>query len=685
MKMREGYLLVTALVLLAAVGIFVAVITNAVSNTSWLRISKEKLFMASSDSMNGLQMGTSYMAHFANSIGGFDVDQSLFNVPFSSIGWLQPNSSNGFFNSIYSSIDGDAWKKTLSILATNSNVLVLNNLSKVENMFASLKASGALHTIPQVVVIQTKDPSTRYTKYFIVSRAVVGNKVAYSSGFVIANALNRYVYFTQEEPPYSYPYYNVTFLTGDTLDGPVRTNGTLVTLGTPDFKGRVWYGELYKAPGYGSPNFESGNSKLSNEEITKMNMSKIASSYSAEINSEVASPSEIKSMGVTSTPVGLDLSIVYDNLAEKWQNYGFSEEDYQWEEGGYYTLQKLINMFEDNFNNWIWWNDYIFDELPKVIQNDYHNVISSIEGIPSLHVAFSKGQEGNSGPTITIKYGIDTTTAVNAVKHLQEDVNIYGLSPYYPSFYSNYYPSFLDVLQNYSNQNWKNLLTVNPIPGNSVPGVSQLVINSKTAANLLGLDKASTFDFNFNGVIRTTSDLVIGESGKNNIVSGKYTLYTTRSACIEGNIIYNYVNQVLSKNSSWISSQMSSSDLAKIRNATGTDFLNIVSNYDIALNNTPQYLKLMSSLYAFNGTFWLPDFENATWKGKPGQMFLYGSMMQYEGGQLFGTYNRRGTLSTGYHNFYAFDWRILNGLPANVYGTPSGREKALLLFVRTGF
>ncbi len=702
MERKKGYLLVTALVLVAAVAIFVAAMMDFVSNTSSLRVSKEKLFMASNASMNGVQMGTSYVAHFANSIGGFDLNfDGVGSVPFNSVPWLQSNTSNNYFNSIYSSIDGKAWKSALSTLATDSNVLWLNKIPQVEGLFVSLQASGILKVIPDVVVIQTKIPNTNIKskyKYFIVARAVVGGKVSYSSGFVVANFLNKYLYFTQEEPPYSSPYYNVTFMTGDTLDGPIRTNSTLVTLGTPDFKGRVEYGGLYKIPGYGSPNFESGSSVLSSSDINAMNISKIASDYSTQIDSEVSLPSVIKSAGVTSTPIGLDLSVVYDNLLKNWNNYGFDQEGnkgngnwgdgkYKWIKNGYYTLQRLTNMFKENFDNWLWWNNYTFNQLPKVIQNDYSNVITSIQGIPSLRISFSKGQGSNSGPTVTVEYAIDTTNAVNAVKHLQEDVNIYGLSPYYPNWYSNYYTSFYDVLQNYSGPNWQELLTINPKPGNTVPGISQLVINGNTAASLLGLKSSNTFDFNFNGVIKTTSDLVIGGGGSNggqttSIVSGKYTVYTTRNTYIKGSIVYDYANQALGKNSSWISSPISSSDVAKIRNATGTDFLNIVSNYDIALTNTPQYPKIMSSLYSFNGTFWYPDFENATWDGDPGQMFVYGSMMQYEGGQLFGTYFG-GKLVSGYHAYYGFDWRILNGLPANMYGTPSAKEKAILLSVRT--
>ncbi len=675
MKMREGYLLVTALVLLAAVGIFVAVITNAVSNTSWLRVSKEKLFMASSDSMNGLQMGTSYMAHFANSIGGFDIDQSLFNVPFSSISWLQPNSSNGFFNSIYSSIDGDAWKKTLSILATNSNVLVLNNLSKVENMFASLEASGDLHTIPQVVVIQTKIPNTNENskyKYFIVSRAVVGNKVAYSSGFVVANALNRYVYFTDIEPK------DIFFITGELIDGPLRSNDVINIEGDPVFNGFV------QAKGYnivsGVPVFKSGKEFLSPEDIAKMNMSKIASSYSAEINSEVASPSKIKSMGVTSTPVGLDLSVVYDNLVKKWQNYGFSKEDngkYQWEEEGYYTPSDLAFMFQQDLN---------YSVLPLRVRQEYERAYDAISSIgPSIKVTFTSN--GNS-KTMKVYYSNNVDVAVeralDAIYELENDSYWWWRWYYYGPDFSDV-TNILENAQSNENNEWNLLFTIKPDNSNSsVPGIVTLTPNGSDAAELMGLSSPSSFDFNFNGVLKTSSDLYIsGENDKTAYISGKYTLYTTQNVYIQSNIIYNDANELFSAtDKDWISSKVSTPMVKELRDSTCDDFLNIVANKSITLtDDVPDNVKLMASLYAFTGSFSYEDYDD--FGNLKGQLFLYGSLMQHKRGPV-GTFNSSG-VKTGFYKTYTFDWRILNGLPANVYGTPSAREKALLLFVRTGF
>ncbi len=690
MKMREGYLLVTALVLLAAVGIFVAVITNAVSNTSWLRVSKEKLFMASSDSMNGLQMGTSYMAHFANSIGGFDIDQSLFNVPFSSISWLQPNSSNGFFNSIYSSIDGDAWKKTLSILATNSNVLVLNNLSKVENMFASLEASGDLHTIPQVVVIQTKIPNTNENskyKYFIVSRAVVGNKVAYSSGFVIANALNRYVYFTDIEPRdiWRGPVLikrGIYFTTGDTIDGPLRSNDVINIEGDPVFNGFV------QAEGYnivsGTPVFKSGKEILSPEDIAKMNMSKIASSYSAEINSEIASPSKIKSEGVSSTPVGLDLSL------------------------------SLAPMLENDLYKWLNNNNYSYNDLPQYVKSKYEKAYSALSLVRPESIKVTFTSNGNS-KTMNVYYSNDVDGAVesalNAIDKLENDsywnkwkreckkictLFICFLECKWKQMYEG--PDFSDVtdiLKNVqSNENgeeWNLLFTIKPDNSNSsVPGIVTLNPNGSDAAELMGLSSPSPFDFNFNGVLKTSSDLYIsgeknqqGNNDKTAYVSGKYTLYTTQNAYIQSNIVYNDADKLFAADKDWLSSEVSTSMVKELRDSTCDDFLNIVANKNITLiHDVPDNIKLMASLYAFTGSFSYEDYDVGNPKG---QLFLYGSMMQHVRGGV-GTFDPDTYKAvSGFDKMYTFDWRILNGLPSNMYGTPSAREKALLLFVRTGF
>ncbi|MGC9140320.1 hypothetical protein, partial [Athalassotoga sp.] len=338
---------------------------------------------------------------------------------------------------------------------------------------------------------------------------------------------------------------------------------------------------------------------------------------------------------------------------------------------------------------------------PSVIYNDYNNVISAIYGIPSLQVTFSPGNSGSNANTITISYGIDTSNAISAIDHLKTDINMYsyeygltsiatylynGAFSYSGNYYPNYYnPNVYDVLVGYANPQWQKLLQINP--ANSVPGNSTLTIESGSN-QLLGLSNGSgPITFNFNGVIKTTSDLVIGD-GTDQIVSGKYTLYTTSSSIINGNIIYNYANQLFGANSSknnWTNSPVSTSQVAQIRLATGTDALNIVSNYDISLsNNMPQYAKIMASLYAFNGTFWYPNYANAQWNRNTGQLFEFGSTAQYEGGQLFGTYSGN-SLITGYHLYYAFDWRNMSGMPSNMYGTPSAQGKALLLAVRTTF
>ncbi len=710
--MRNGYVLEATLILLIAVMIFVAAIINFVSNTSMLRVSQEKLVIASNDAMNGLQMGTSFIAHYANAVGGFNLN---FNsgqagvTPYSSISWLQTNSSNNFFNAIYSSTDGAGWKVALSTLATNSNVIYLNKIPAVQSFFQTLSASGVFTSTPDVIIIQTKVGGyINNSRYFVVSRAKVGGSVAYASGFVVANGLNRYVYFTQTEPPYAPPFNNVTFMTGDTVDGPIRTNGTLVTLGSPDFKSYVQYGGLYKVSG--TPNFESGSSQLSQSDINSMNMSMIANQYSSQINSEVASPINLSKY---STPTGLDLSGVYNNLMKSFSNYGFSSSSYKWKNGGYWTLSTLVNTFKNDFLSWAYDNGYTdqsgninWSQLPSVIYNDYNNVISAIYGIPSLQVTFSPGNSGSNANTISINYGIDTSNAIYAIDHLRTDVNMYsyeynlnsigqylynGWFDYSGNYHPNYYnPNIYDVLElGYSNPQWQPLLQINP--ANGVPGTSKITIQSNSAT-LLGLPNGTgPITFNFNGVIKTTSDLVIGD-GTTQVVSGKYTLYTTRSSVINGNIVYNYANQLLGANNSknnWKNSPVSSSTVSQIRNATGTDALNIVSNYDVALGDSmPQYAKIMASIYAFNGTFWYPNFENAqwgnNWNPQVGQLFVFGSMAQYEGGQFFGTYSGN-SLNTGYHAYYAFDWRNLSGMPSNMYGTPSAQSKALLLAVRTTF
>ncbi len=682
--MKKGYLLVTALVLLAAVAIFVAAITSFVSNTSSLRVSKEKLFMASNASMNGLQMGTSYIAHFANSIGGFNLDfNGVGSTSFSSISWLQTNTSNNYFTSIYSSVDGDAWKSALSVLATDSNVLWLNKIPQVESLFDSLQASGILKVIPDVVVIQTKIPNTNINsvyRYFIVARAVVGGKSAYSSGFVVANSLNKYLYFTDIEPS------NIYFTTGELIDGPLRSNDVINIDGNPVFNGFVQAKGYNITPG-SSPVFSSGYETLSAEDIAKMNMAKIASYYSSEINSEVSAPASIESavQSGSSFPMGIDLSGL------NWNSYGFEEQGswFNWEKGGYYTPSRLASMFQQDLDNWLNDNGLSYSDLPQNVQDQYQKAFDAIKSImPAVKVTFDSN--GNS-KTMNVYYS-DTPIVSNVIAAINELIN----NDYWLWYWWYNGPDFSDVLYVLdnvkSNENiWNQLFTINPVSNSSVPGTATLTPEGNDAATLMGLSSPSPINFNFNGVLKTSSDLYIsgeknqqGSNDKTAYVSGKYTLYTTQSAYIQSRVVYNDANTLFSaSNSNWLVSEVSTSMIQELRNSTCNDFLNIVANDDVTLtSDVPDNMKLMASVYAFTGSFSYEDYDNYLY-GPKGQLFLYGSLMQHKRGPV-GTFNPYTYENiSGFYKTYAFDWRILGGLPSNMYGTPSAKEKAILLSVRT--
>ncbi|MCL4408608.1 MAG: hypothetical protein M1542_09500 [Thermotogae bacterium] len=687
--MRKGYVLEAALILLIVVAIFVAAIVSFVSSTSTLRVSQEKLVMASNNAINGLQMGTSFIARYANTIGGFNLN---FNAgqpgvaSFSSIPWLQSSSQNNFFSAIYSSTDGVGWKVALSTLATNSNVLYINKIPAVQKFIQTLHATEIFSATPDIVIIQTKVGGyINNSKYFVVARSKVGGSVAYASGFVVANGLNRYVYFTQVEPS------NIYFISQDSLDGPVRSNDVINIQGNPVFDGFVQAAEYNIVSG--NPQFLSGNAILTPADIASMNMSMIANQYSSQINSEVVSPSYVATAGITPTPIGFDLSKF------NWTSAGFSS-------------------------------------------------------IPDIKIVFSAN--GNS-KTMSVYY---------------KDSN---------------------------GQSWHHLFMVNPTDGSSVPGTSQIVVNGETAAKILGLQNSSTFNFNFNGVIKTSSNLYIsGDKNSNGtndaIVAGKYTLYTTKSAYIQSNIVYEDANTLFDKsNSNWLSSPVSTSMVTQLRNSTCTDALNIVANNNVTLtSNAVSNTKLMASIYAFKGSFSYKNWDNSN---PMGQLFLYGSLMQYKRGPV-GTFqssiqsmpyeiayafeydfydwgynhlpksyfnwfgnikwskvpswlsndynnvinaiesgnnqnaisaleqlatdlmsngyisssnwngsswvsdwlnhyfgdvyhylnlNGNTIITSGFYKYYAFDWRNLSGMPSNMYGTPSAQGKALLLAVRTTF
>ncbi len=680
--MKKGYLLVTALVLVAAAAIFVAAIVSFISNTSALRAVKEELFIASNASMSGIQMGTSYLAHFANSIGSFDLDfNGPGSVPFTSISWLQPNTPNNYFSAIYSSIDGDAWKKALSVLATDSNVLWLNKIPQVENFFESLHASNLLSVIPDVVVIQTKIPKTTLNskyRYFVVARAQVGREDVYSSGFVVANMLNKYLYFTDIEPS------DIYFTTGELIDGPLRSNDVINIDGNPIFNGFV------QAKGYNitrgsSPIFDSGHEVLSAEDIAKMNMKKIASYYSSEINSEISAPASIEAniKEGSNFPVGIDLSGL------KWNLYGFKEEGnwFKWKKGGYYTPSRLALMFQEDLDNWLINTGYSYSELPQDVLNQYQEALNAIKSImPAVKITF----DSNGNSKTMIVYYSDTPTVSNVISAINELVN----NDYWWYWWWYNGPDFSDVLDVLDNvksngNNWNPLFMINPVNNSSIPGTATLNPEGNDAAMLMGLSSSSPITFKFNGVLKTSSDLYIsgkknqqGNNDKTAYISGKYTLYTTQSAYIQSNIVYNDANTLFSaSNSDWLDSKVSTSMIEELRNSTCSDFLNIVANDDVTLTSeVPYNMKLMASVYAFTGSFSYEDWNNSN---PMGQLFLYGSLMQHKRGPV-GTFDPRTYENiSGFYKTYSFDWRILGGLPSNMYGTPSAKKKALLLSLRT--
>jgi hypothetical protein len=87
----------------------------------------------------------------------------------------------------------------------------------------------------------------RYT-LLVVSKAEINGLEATSEAALQRDGLSKYTYFTNFEPSYIY------FFDGDTLDGPVHTNGRFHIAGDPVFKGKVT-----------SPNMWEGHSSYTND------------------------------------------------------------------------------------------------------------------------------------------------------------------------------------------------------------------------------------------------------------------------------------------------------------------------------------------------------------------------------------------------------------------------------------
>ncbi|WP_448522422.1 hypothetical protein [Pseudothermotoga sp.] len=215
-------------------------------------------------------------------------------------------------------------------------------------------------------------------------------------------------------------------------------------------------------------------------------------------------------------------------------------------------------------------------------------------------------------------------------------------------------------------------------------GIQQITIHGENARKWLDLtgtipDNPSEYDkyVNFNGVL--VSDLTIALTNRSNndkpmYVDGRYTIYSKENIEIYDHIVYEDFRDLFPHNR--IDDIVVDNNLTEqMKNATRTDFLNIVADKYVWVKEKQRNLKITASIYAFDESFQVENYDS----GSPvGQLTIFGSLMQYYRGPV-GTF-RGEVIQTGYYKNYIYDDKILEGMSA--IGTPAKREGVVLLAVR---
>ncbi len=224
-----------------------------------------------------------------------------------------------------------------------------------------------------------------------------------------------------------------------------------------------------------------------------------------------------------------------------------------------------------------------------------------------------------------------------------------------------------------------NLFTIKPRDGRQ-----QITIHGEKARKWLDLtnvipDNPSEYDkyVNFNGVLM--SDLTIALTNRSNndkpmYVDGRYTIYSKENVEIYDHIVYEDFRDLFPHNR--IDDIVVDNNLIEqMKNATRTDFLNIVADKYVWVKEKQRNLKITASIYAFDQSFQVEGYN----LGNPtGQLTIFGSLMQYYRGPV-GTFSGD-RIQTGYYKNYIYDYKILEGMSA--IGTPAKREGVVLLAVR---
>ncbi|AEH51474.1 hypothetical protein [Pseudothermotoga thermarum] len=181
------------------------------------------------------------------------------------------------------------------------------------------------------------------------------------------------------------------------------------------------------------------------------------------------------------------------------------------------------------------------------------------------------------------------------------------------------------------------------------------------------------YSVKFNGIIYSTENINLGDTSTENMsYSGNLTLFSEKDINIYRRIITPTIQQWLIQNlgPNALSTAVPDNKIQELLSyveQNETSSLNIVAGNNVVIKRKLNNMKIVASIYAFDGQFTVENYNQGSPKG---QLFVLGSIMQKTRGPV-GTFNpNTGQTRTGYYHGYVHDPRILSGnyTPA---GTPS--------------
>lgn len=186
----------------------------------------------------------------------------------------------------------------------------------------------------------------------------------------------------------------------------------------------------------------------------------------------------------------------------------------------------------------------------------------------------------------------------------------------------------------------------------------------------------------FNGVIYAKKNIIIdNDSTYLSKYYGNYTLYSEGDIKVKDRLIpYDtYTNYFTSQETQYAGTKLSTSTINDIKDyvsANEKSSLNLVAKNNVIVSETsgtkPYNMKLFASIYAFNGSFKVEDYDHDK---SAGQLLVFGSIMQNVRGPV-GTFDpSTGKTQTGYYKTYVYDERLITAAyqPA---GTPAKDSSA---------